>query len=58
MKQITVIIGKGKARVETTGFVGSACKDATADLERAMGATTSSQTTPEFDVKEVRSISG
>lgn len=57
-KQIEVVIEGGAATVSTRGFVGKACLDATAELEKAMGAKTSEQKTPEFDVKEVRSING
>ena len=33
MKQIIITIAHGKATIETKGFVGSACKLETADLE-------------------------
>lgn len=55
-KTITVTIEDGKSLIETKGFSGKACKDATADLEKAMGIKTSDRNTPEFDVKEVRTI--
>lgn len=45
---ITVTIKNGKATVETQGFVGETCKDATRDLERAMGMTTADVPTPEM----------
>ena len=57
-KTITVTITDGKAKIETRGFAGKACMDATAELEKAMGAKTSDSKTPEFDVKEVRTIGG
>ncbi len=57
MKTIMVVIEKGKAQVRTEGFVGPACRDATAQLEKAMGMTVSDETTPEFHQREVRSIS-
>lgn len=44
--------GQVTAQVETKGFKGKACKDATADLERAMGMKTSDRNTPEFDLRE------
>lgn len=53
-KEITVTIQGGKAEVATRGFQGKACMDATAELEKAMGATTSDTKTPEFEVKEVQ----
>ena len=55
-KTITVDIANGQATVETRGFQGKACLDATAELEKAMGLKTSDRKTPEFDVKEVRTI--
>jgi hypothetical protein len=57
-KQITVDITDGKATIETRGFSGKACLDATAELEKAMGAKTQDRKLPEFDVKEVRTIGG
>lgn len=54
MKTITVTIEGGKAKVETAGFVGKACENATADLERAMGTTTTNTHTPEWHQKEVQ----
>lgn len=57
MTEITVTIQKGKAVIETRGFVGTACKDATKDLERAMGTVTSDTPTPEMHNREVRQIS-
>lgn len=53
---ITITIEDGKSTIETRGFSGKACMDATAELEKAMGAKTSDRKTPEFDVKEVRTI--
>lgn len=56
MPEIKVIIENGTAKVETTGFVGKACQDATAELEKAMGLTTSDTKTPEWELEQVRSI--
>jgi hypothetical protein len=56
VKQITVTIEDGKSTVATTGFKGKSCLDATAELERAMGTKGATRKTPEFDVKEVRTI--
>lgn len=55
MKQIEVVIENGRAQVKTQGFEGTACIDATKDLERAMGATTEDVKTPEYDFKHVQS---
>lgn len=55
-KTITVNIENGKAVVETKGFKGKACQDATKELETAMGATTSDTKTPEWHQKEVRQV--
>lgn len=49
MKTIEVVIdAKGDARVQTKGFAGGACREASALLERALGNATSEQLTPEF----------
>lgn len=56
MKEILVTIEDGKAQIETKGFKGKACMDATAQLEKALGVTTTDRKTPEFEVKEVRTI--
>jgi hypothetical protein len=56
MKEIHVTIENGSATVETRGFAGKACMDATAELEKAMGKTTNDRKTPEWNVKEVRQV--
>ncbi len=54
-KTITVTIHPdATATVETKGFAGKACKDATAELEKAMGVKTSDRHTPEFDNREIQ----
>jgi hypothetical protein len=45
--QITVS-PTGGTKIETTGFTGSACQDATRALEAALGATANEQMTSEF----------
>jgi hypothetical protein len=45
--QIT-ISPKGETKIETTGFSGSSCQDATRALEAALGATTSETFTGEY----------
>ena len=39
---------EGKARVETKGFVGGACREASRFIEQALGQRTSEQLTAEF----------
>lgn len=53
-KTITVTIKGGTATVETKGFAGKACIDATAELEKAMGTKTADTKLPEYDFKEVQ----
>ena len=39
---------KGQARVETRGFTGPACREASRFVEQALGRTTAERTTAEF----------
>lgn len=49
MKTITVTINEdGSTTVATSGFAGASCKAATAELEAALGATTSDTPTHEM----------
>ncbi|QDU74664.1 hypothetical protein Pan97_16760 [Bremerella volcania] len=49
MKTIEIIISPGsESRVETKGFAGSACRDASRFLELALGKATSESLTAEF----------
>ena len=49
MPQIEIIVSpQGEARLQTTGFTGSSCRDASKFLERALGQPVSEQLTPEF----------
>lgn len=49
MKTITVTIEKtGESKVETAGFKGKSCQDATKDLEIALGLAKSTSKKPEF----------
>lgn len=43
-----IIAPSGESRVETKGFAGSQCKDASRFLESALGKTTSESLTAEF----------
>lgn len=45
---ITVTITNGTAQVTTKGFKGKACRDATKQLEAALGRTTASTPTSEY----------
>lgn len=54
MKTIVVKIKGGKATVETSGFHGSTCAEATANLERKLfGKAGDSEKKPEFYEIEV-----
>jgi hypothetical protein len=51
-KMITIEIDEnGDTKIATKGFVGGACKVETADIEKALGATTSDYVTEEFRMK-------
>ena len=43
---------KGETRIETKGFVGATCRDASKTLEAALGVRESEQLTSEFHVTE------
>lgn len=45
--QVTVT-PKGETKIETTGFSGSSCQDATRELEKALGATAGETLTGEY----------
>jgi hypothetical protein len=49
MKTIKIIVSPtGQARVETKGFTGSECREASRFIEKALGKRTSEQLTAEF----------
>jgi hypothetical protein len=49
MKYIEVIVGTdGQSRVETHGFIGAECRNASAFLEATLGTTEREQTTAAF----------
>ena len=49
MKTIELIIApRGEMRLETKGFTGAACKEASRLLEMALGTKQSERLTPEF----------
>jgi hypothetical protein len=48
-KTIEIIISpKGETKLETKGFTGSNCQEASRAFEQALGAKTSEQLTPEY----------
>ena len=54
MKRIEIIISpKGQSRIETYGYVGSACRAATRWLERALGIQQTESCKPEFYQQQV-----
>ena len=49
MKTIEITVdAQGRVVVETKGFVGGSCRDASRFVEEALGARTSERTTAEF----------
>lgn len=42
--------------IETKGYVGKACQDATSQFEKALGIVKSDTKTPEFHTREVRTV--
>jgi hypothetical protein len=57
MKTIDVIIDTdGNIAVQTSGFSGPECKQATADLERALGTVTDDRVTSEYHRRPLTTI--
>ncbi|MCC7420282.1 MAG: DUF2997 domain-containing protein [Planctomycetaceae bacterium] len=49
MKTIEVVVSpKGETRLETRGFNGAECREASSFLEKALGARTAERLTDEF----------
>jgi hypothetical protein len=49
MKQIEIIVGPdGKATVQTKGFAGASCREASRFLEQALGVVEQEKLTAEF----------
>ena len=49
MKRVEIIVdSKGNSKVETKGFSGSECVEASKFIEQALGKETASRTTAEF----------
>jgi hypothetical protein len=56
MKMIEVLIDtKGGISMETKGFAGEACREATRELERSLGLVTRDQQTPEMFLASTQS---
>ena len=54
MKTIEVIISpEGKSTVQTKGFAGKSCREASRFLEQSMGTRTNEQVTAEFHQSEL-----
>lgn len=48
-KKIEITVSpEGAATIKTSGFTGSSCRDATRDLERALGASGRESLLPEY----------
>lgn len=48
-KQMQIIINPvGETKLETTGFSGASCQDATRDFERRLGVTSDESLTSEY----------
>lgn len=48
-KTIQIIVSPtGETKIETSGFTGSSCQDATRELEKALGAKLDEQLTGEY----------
>ena len=48
-KRIEITVSpEGATSIKTTGFTGSSCKDATRDLERALGVSSRESLLPEY----------
>ena len=48
-KRITITVSpEGSVSIKTAGFTGSSCKDATRELERALGVSGRESLLPEF----------
>lgn len=53
MRTIEVTVDRqGNTKVETRGFIGSSCRDASRDLERALGVASDERPTAEFYHRE------
>jgi len=54
-KKIEITVSpEGATSIKTTGFSGSSCKDATRDLERALGVASKETLLPEFHQQQAQ----
>ena len=52
-KTIAITVSpEGAVSIKTTGFTGSSCKDATRELERALGVASEETLLPEFHLQQ------
>jgi hypothetical protein len=52
-KTIAITVSpEGAVSIKTTGFTGSSCKDATRELERALGVASKETLLPEFHLQQ------
>ena len=52
MKTIEIIVSpKGESRIETKGFVGNSCREASKFIESALGKTSTETLKPEFYIQ-------
>jgi hypothetical protein len=57
MKQVIITVSpKGEVKVQTAGFSGTSCQQATAEFERALGKTTSDAPTEEAYVEQNNAV--
>ena len=57
MKFILIVVSpSGETRLETHGFAGDACREASRFLEQALGATTSEKLTSDFHQAHAQSL--
>jgi hypothetical protein len=55
-KKIEITVSpEGATTIKTSGFVGSSCRDATRDLERALGVSGRESLQPEYFQQQVSS---
>jgi hypothetical protein len=52
MKEITITFENGSSKIETKGFRGGECKDATKALKEALGTVTSEEPTREASLTQ------
>jgi len=54
-KRIEITVSpEGAVSIKTTGFTGSSCKDATRELERALGVASKETLLPEFHLQQAQ----